>query len=184
MATEATIRTKAIGKTETSTTEATGMQKMAAKMWVPFLMMGVMIVAVAFILGVVNSATVADYFTSDKVTREAAASGSSITAQKAFTESIKAWLPPFKFLGMGMLLGGITFIVATILGALRVGGGRVQLALGVDPKVLKPPMTARMFPMLMMGIMILMAALGVGIWIAGVAHGYWNHSIANELGNL
>ena len=39
------------------------------------------------------------------------------------------WLPAFKFLGLGMILGGVTFLLATILVALRVGGGRVQEAL-------------------------------------------------------
>jgi len=26
------------------------------------------------------------------------------------------WLPAFKFLGLGMILGGVTFLLATILG--------------------------------------------------------------------
>jgi hypothetical protein len=39
------------------------------------------------------------------------------------------WLPAFKFLGLGMILGGVAFLLATILVALRVGGGRVQEAL-------------------------------------------------------
>ena len=54
--------------------------------------------------------------------------------------------PSFKFLGLGMLLGGVTFLLATILGALRVGGGRVQEALGVEVKVIKPPVTAQAVP--------------------------------------
>ena len=39
------------------------------------------------------------------------------------------WLSAFKFLGLGMILGGVTFLLAIILGALRVGGGGVQEAL-------------------------------------------------------
>ena len=77
-----------------------------------------------------------------------------------------------------MILGGVTFFLATILGALRTGGGRVQEALGVPVRIIKPPKTARIFPMLMMmGMMILIASLIIGIVVATVSYGYWNHSI-------
>ncbi len=46
--------------------EATGMQAMAGKMWIPFIAMGFMIVAVSLIVGLVNSATAADYYTASK----------------------------------------------------------------------------------------------------------------------
>ena len=162
--------------------KVTGMQAMASKMWMPFIGMGFMIVLAAFIIGLVSSATTADYFTASKAVREAAASGSDLATQKAFVESTKAWLPALKFLGIGMLLGGITFLLATILGALRVGGGGVQQALGGEVRMPKPPMTAKLFPMvMMMGLMILIAALVVGIVNAALAFDYWNHSIATQL---
>ena len=162
--------------------EVTGMQAMASRMWIPFIAMGFMIVVVAFIIGLVNSAIAADYFSASKAVREAAERGSDLATQKAFIEATKAWLPTFKFLGMGMLLGGVTFLLATILGALRVGGGRVQEALGVDVKVIKPPVTARLFPMvMMMGTMTLVAALVIGIVLATATYDYWNHSIAAQL---
>ena len=162
--------------------EVTGMQSMASKMWIPFIAMGFMIVVISFIIGLVNSATAADYYTASKAVREAAERGTDLATQKAFIESTKAWLPAFKFLGVGMLLGGVTFLLATILGALRVGGGRVQEALGFEVKLIKPPVTARLFPMLMMmGTMVLMAALIIGIVLATIAYDYWNHSIASEL---
>ena len=162
--------------------KVTGMQAMASKMWIPFIGMGFMIVVAAFIIGLVSSATAADYFTASKAVREAAGTGSDLATQKAFIEATKAWLPAFKFLGIGMILGGVTFLLATILGSLRAGGGRVQQALGVDVKIMTPPMTARLFPMLMMmGIMILVAALVVSIVQATLAYDYWNHSIATQL---
>ena len=134
----------------------TGMQSMGSKMWLPWLAMGFMIVVAAFVIGLVNSATAADYF--------------------------KVWLPAFKFLGLGMLLGGITFLLATILGNLRTGGARVQEALGAEVKVIKPPMTATLFPMfMMMGVMILVASLIIAIVTATLSYGYWNHSIAAQL---
>jgi hypothetical protein len=158
------------------------MQSMASKMWKPFIGMGFMIVVVSFIIGLVVSSSAADYFAVSKDVREAAVSGSDLATKIAFVESTKAWLPTFKFLGMGMLLGGVTFLLATILGALRVGGGRVQEALGVDVRILKPPMTAKVFPMLMMmGMMVLMASLVIGIVLATQTYDYWNHSITTQL---
>ncbi len=162
--------------------QVTGMQAMASKMWIPFIAMGFMIVVVAFIVGVIVSATAADYFSSTKLTREAAATGSDLAKEKAFIESTKAWLPAFKFLGVGMILGGVTFLLATILGALRVGGAGVQQALGESVRMPKPPITAQMFPMfMMMGLMVLIAALVIGIILAVISSGYWNHAIATEL---
>ena len=108
--------------------------------------------------------------------------GSDLATQKAFIESTKAWLPTFKLLGMGLILGGVTFLLATILGALRTGGGRVQEALGVPATIIKAPMTAKVFPVLMMmGMMVLMAVLVIAIVVANISYGYWNHSIATEL---
>ena len=106
------------------------MQAMASKMWAPFIAMGFMIVMAAFIFGLVNSSISSDYYQFSKETREAAAADSNLATQKAFIESTKAWLPSFKFLGKGMILGGVTFLLATILGALRTGGAGVQEALG------------------------------------------------------
>ena len=98
-------------------------------MWIPFLAMGFMIVVAAFVVGLANSGIAADYFTASKEAREAGVRGSGLATDRAFIESTKVWLPAFKFLGLGMILSGVTFLLATILGALRVGGGRVQEAL-------------------------------------------------------
>lgn len=160
----------------------TGMQSMASKMWIPFIGMGFMIVVASLIIGIFVSVSAAEWFSFSKVAREAAETGSRLATQKAFIESTKAWLPAFKFLGLGMILGGVTFLLATILGALRTGGGRVQEALGVPVHLIKTPMTATMFPMFMiMGMMILIAALVVGLVEATLAYGYWNNSIATVL---
>ena len=162
--------------------QVTDMQAMASKMWAPFIAMGFMIVMAAFIFGLVNSSISSDYYQFSKETREAAAAGSSLATQKAFIESTKAWLPSFKFLGMGMILGGVTSLLATILGALRTGGGRVQEAPGVPVRIIKPPKTTRIFHMLMMmEMMILIASLIIAIVVATVSYGYRNHSIATEL---
>ena len=145
----------------------------------PFIAMGFMTVMAAFIFGLVNSSISSDYYQFSKETREAAAADSILATQKAFIESTKAWLPSFKFLGMGMILGGVTILLATIFGALRTGGGRVQEALGVPVRIIKPPMTARIFPVLMM--MALIASLILASVVATISYVYWNHSIATEL---
>ena len=165
------------------TSAMTAMQKMARAMWGPWLAMGVMIVLTAFILGAVNAgANVAPYFENSKVARDTAETGSAIVADKVGIESLKAFIPGFKFLGLGLLFGGITFLLATILGTLRNSGYRVQAATGVEPMFPKPPMEARLFPMLMMmGFMILIATFIVGIWLTGQSAEFWNHSIATQI---
>ena len=80
----------------------TGMQSIASKMWLPWLAMGLMIVVAAFVVGLFNSTTAADYFSVSKVVREAAVRGSDLATDKAFIESTKVWLPAPKFLGIGM----------------------------------------------------------------------------------
>jgi hypothetical protein len=168
---------------EPDAVDMTPMQSMARKMWIPFTVMGVMIVGIAFLIGLFFlTPTVSDYFDNSKVDRDAAVAGSDIVDDKVSIETTKAWLPGFKFLGLGLMLGGITFLLATIIGNLRVAGGNVQRALGASPQVLKKPMTGQLFPMaMMMGLMILIATFIISIWLASQANSYWDHSIATEL---
>ena len=168
---------------EPDAVDMTPMQKMARLMWVPFTAMGVMIVGIAFLIGLFSlTPTISDYFDNSKVDREAAVAGSDIVDDRTSIESTKAWLPGFKFLGLGMMLGGITFLLATIIGNLRVAGGNIQRALGATPQVLKKPMAGHLFPMLMMmGMMVLVFTFGASIWLAVQANDYWDHSIATEL---
>ena len=47
----------------------------------------------------------------------------------------------------------------------------------------KPPMTAQMFPMLMMiGLLLLVISLIIGVILATLSYDYWNNSIVNDLG--
>ena len=163
-------------ETATRTADMTGMQRMARKMWAPWAVMGLMIVGVALILGIVLQAKVGFIFEFDKVTRDG--DTGAILDARQFVETTKAWLPTFKFLGLGMLLGSITFLLATILGNLRAGGAAVQRSLGADVKTFKPAI-ANVFPMLMMmGVMVLVAAFVVGIVNATTANDLYSHSIA------
>ena len=55
-------------------------------------------------------------------------------------------------------------------------------ALGTGVKLIEPPMTAKVFPMvMMMGMMVLMIAVVVGIIDGFLTYDYWNHSVATEL---
>ena len=149
---------------EPDAVDMTPMQSMAQKMRIPFTTMGVMIVGIAFLIELFSlTPTVSDYFDNSKADREAVVEGSDIAGDRASIESTKAWLPGFKFLGLGMMLGGITFLLATIIGSLRVAGGNVQRALGASPQVLKKPMSVG------------------NRWLATQANDYWGHSIAAEL---
>lgn len=168
---------------EPDAVDMTSMQKMARMMWIPLTAMGVMIVGIAFLIGLFSlTPTVSDYFDNSKADRETAVAGSDIVDDKVSIETTMAWLPGFKFLGLGLMLGGITMLLAYIIGNLRVAGGNIQRALGAAPQVLKKPMTGHLFPMLMMmGMMILIATFIISIWLATQANSYWDHSIATEL---
>ncbi|MFQ5795633.1 MAG: hypothetical protein ACE5JP_11360 [Candidatus Bipolaricaulia bacterium] len=148
------------------------------------MMMGFLIVLASFIIGTINSSTAAEYFAFSKQERETATAGSDLVNQKVFVERTKVWLPPFKFVGLGMMLGAITMALGTIAQRLRTMG---ETVMGTWPDRLRPemppkPMAAKMFPMMMMmGIVILFVALFVSLWLQGVAADYWNHAIATQL---
>lgn len=109
-----------------------GIHRMAKAMWRPMLAMGFMAVAVGF------------------VTSLAWAQTGGIVAL--------SWTQGLQFLGEGMLLAGVGFLLGTILWAIRTGGGEVQQGLGVAVKTLKMPTTAKVFVALMMlGLMVSMA---------------------------
>lgn len=156
--------------------------RMARSLWAISIVMGLSIVVAAFLIGLWNAGQVAAYFAESKEAREAAAAGTALVGLKVTTESVFAWLPGFKFFGMGLLFSGITFVLANIINALRAAGGGLQRALGVEVKAMAKRLTAKLFPpLMMMGLMILVAAFLISLWLAGVTAGYWNHSIATEL---
>lgn len=158
------------------------MQAMAKMMWMPSVVMGLAIVLISLYIGWLNSQNVAEWLSSSKTVRDVAEAGSSLALLKAGIESTVAWLPGFKFLGMGLLFSGIVFLLATIVGALRMAAINVQKAAGVTPKVLVKPMQAKLFPMIMMiGLIILIINFIVDLGIASTASSYWNHSIKEEL---
>jgi len=137
----APIRTGAIetpyGRATVSTEEPEPLfiHRMARALWAPMLAMGAMAVLAGFILSLVQTGKVA--------------TDPSLAAQ------LSAWVQGLQFLGEGFLLSGISFLLGSILAALRSGGGEVQESLGVAVKTLAMPTTAKLFVGLMiLGLMV------------------------------
>lgn len=150
-----------------------------------FAWMGFLIVIVAFLVALlVGAQAQTTFFSVDKATREAATAGSTVVAANVTRHVVPTWVPAFKFLGLGILLGAITMALGTIAQTLRRLGKDVT---GIWPAHLNPgvpekPRSARLFPMLMMmGLLLLIVGLVWALSLNGVVSSYWNHSIATEL---
>ena len=162
---------------ELSAPGITSMQKMAGRMWLPVFAMGAMVLIASLVIGAVQSSFASDLFELDKGARDSV-TGSLLDKQQ-FIETTNVWLPRFQLLGMGLMFGGITFLLATILGNLRLAGAMVQKQSGRRMLVPKPHWSAQLFPMLMMmGLMILIGALVVSIVIAITAGDVFGNSIS------
>ena len=121
--------------------EGFDMPAIARRMWRPLLAMGLMAVAAGVVTGIVQATL----------------------STPLHVAQVAAWNPGLLFLGVGLLLGSVTFLLATILGELRDGGTSVQKALGEQALILKRPLTGKLFPpVMMMGLMTLLATLVVG----------------------
>jgi hypothetical protein len=109
--------------------------RLAGLMWAPMLAMGVMLVYAGLLLSF--------------------AAAGNVAVDPALASSQQAWVQGVQFLGEGLLLSGISFLLGTILGAIRSGGGEVQESLGLTVKTLRMPVTAKLFIGLMMvGLMV------------------------------
>jgi hypothetical protein len=123
--------------------------RMAGAMWAPMLAMGVMLVYAGLLLSF--------------------AAAGNVAADPALASSQRAWVQGVQFLGEGLLLSGISFLLATILGAIRAGGGEVQESLGLTVKTLRMPTTAKLFVALMMlGLMVEIAQFAGYAYIATI----------------
>ena len=120
--------------------------RMAQTLWAPMLAMGAMAVAVGLIIS---------FFWSGAV-----GSGEPATAAAAWTQGLQ-------FLGEGILLSGISFLLGSILAGLRAGGGEVQASLNLPVTTLRMPTSAKLFVVLMMtGMMVSIAQFVVYLWVA------------------
>lgn len=118
---------------------ALAIHRVAAEMWKPMLAMGAMAVAIGLVLSLA----------------QADAEGTSAT-------TLSTWAQGTLFLGEGFLLSGISFLLGTILGVLRAGGGRVQEEAGVTVSTLAFPATAKVF----LGLMMAGLTVAIGQFVA------------------
>lgn len=103
---------------------------MARALWAPMLVMGVTAVVIGLILSFVQA-------------------GNALS-NPGLAGSQGAWVQGVQFLGEGFLLSGISFLLGTIMWAIRTGGGEVQALLGLPVRTLKMPAPAKVFVALMM----------------------------------
>lgn len=136
----------------TATARAPGqllIHRVAGLMWAPMLAMGAMLVYAGLLLSF--------------------AAAGNVAADPALASSQGAWVQGVQFLGEGLLLSGISFLLGTILGAIRAGGGEVQESLGLTVRTLRMPTTAKVFVGLMMlGLMVEVAQFAGYAYIATV----------------
>jgi hypothetical protein len=145
-----------------------------------------MMVLIAVLIGAAVLAPAQSTFFSDaKAVRESAEIGSRFVNANVTRHVIEAWVPQFKFLGLGFGLMAITMALGTIAKRLRRMGKVItsHFPAHLRPEMLPVPSRVRVFQLsTLMGVMILLAALIVGIVLAvGIVPAYWNHSIADQL---
>ncbi len=110
--------------------------RMAYTMWSPMLLMGVMVVAVGLVFAIIEAVAGSDGNREDFRTFGALAQGT-------------------EFLGEAFILAGISFVLGSILGSLRQGGGEVQESVSAPVKTPVMPFAAKLFVgLMMMGLML------------------------------
>ena len=143
--------------------------------------MGWMVVVISFLVGLFSlSPAVSDFFSDTKSVREGA--GSKFVDANQQIHVLEAWIPEFKFLGLGLGLMAITMALGTIALKLRKMGIVITSHIdeSVRPVMPEPPRKVRFFQMsAMMGIMILMLTFIIGLVFAfGVVSDYWSEPIS------
>ncbi len=110
-------------------------------LWLPMFVMSLMGWAIGFGLAIVEAST-------DR-------------ADAATLQDLSNLVPGFMFIGFLGVFSAITFAIARILGAFRMGGGEVQALAGDRVQTIKMPATAK--------LMMVFMAMGMMVMIAGIA---------------
>jgi len=142
-----------------------------------FIGMGFMIVMLAVVIGAVNAANTASYYAVDKVTREASLEWAQV---RAGVESTLIWLPYFKFLGVAMVLAGITMAVGLIGLKLQKLGKQVMASVPESARIPIPPKPVSAHLMrffMMMGMMIIIIGFIVSLVVAGAASAVFSNPV-------
>jgi hypothetical protein len=142
-----------------------------------FIGMGFMIVMIAVIIGAVNTANSAAYYAVEKGTRD---SSMSLAQLRASIESTVVWLPYFKFLGMAMILAGITMALGVISLSLEKLGKEVMGSVPADARQKLPgrPRSAMLMRLFMMlGMMIILIGFFVALGVSRTAAAVFSNPI-------
>lgn len=156
------------------------MEKMLQKMmkrFPLFIAMGFMMVMIALIIGAVNSASAAEYYAIDKATRDSSVQWAQV---RAGIESTVVWLPYFKFLGVAMILAGITMALGVIAMRLENLGKAVMSSVPEQARFAAPArphsvMLMRMF--MVVGMLIIIIGFIVSLGVAGTATAVFSNPI-------
>ncbi len=152
------------------------LQKMM-KAYPVFIVMGVMIVVISLIIGAVNSGNANAYFAVDKVVRE---SSVALAGTRAGFESTVIWLPYFKFLGLAMILGGITMALGVIATKLQNLGKEVMSSVPESARVAIPArprsvMWMRLF--MVLGMMVIIVGFIIALITAATASAVYSNTV-------
>ncbi len=144
-----------------------------------FIAMGFMMVIVALFIGRINAGNAADYFSQPKGVRETQAQWAEV---RAGFESTVVWLPYFKFLGVAMILAGITMAVGVIASKLQDLGKGLMANVPETARVTIPPrpgtvMFMRMF--MMLGMLIIIVGFIVALGTAANASEVYSVPVAD-----
>jgi hypothetical protein len=142
-----------------------------------FIAMGFMIVMIAVIIGAANAANAANYYAVDKVTRETSLQWAQV---RAGIESTVIWLPYFKFLGLAMILAGITMALGVISMRLQNLGQRVMASVPENVRLPIPPKPRAIYLMrmfMMLGMLVILVGFIISLGVAGTASTVFSNPI-------
>jgi len=105
----------------------------SAQLFPMLMMMGLLILIGALVVSIVIAITAGDVFGNPIATVDAAESGSGLLGDFQDVKTFGAWLQPFAFTGLALVLSGIVLALYTISQALRFQHGRIaQMARGAE----------------------------------------------------
>ncbi len=160
------------------------MQKMMMKRYQMFAWTGLIVVLAAFYFSLQVAGASGDFFSATKVAREGAQMGSALSQTNVTRHTLAWWVPSFKFVGLGLMLGAISMALGLIATTLRNLGAEIMAKwpAELNPGLPNKPRSARLFPLLMlMGWFFLAIGLIIAWATAGSVSWYWGHSISSEL---
>ena len=142
-----------------------------------FIGMGFMIVVLSLIIAAINANNAAGYYAVDKAVRDTSV---ELARARAGIESTVVWLPYFKFLGVAMILSGITMALGIIATTLEKLGKEVMAAV---PKQARKPVPGRpktvmvMRLFMMLGMLVILVGFVISLNVAATAVSVFSNPI-------